>query len=179
MNTQIVKIKKNQIHQDLEIPNETAEKLRGEAQRNPAFSSVCQVFGLRERSRKEITLKTLLVTMHQKGFNYDRGECARVLRFLSTIGIGTLDMDHRGRLRALKDITVALPTIAEIALSNREAAKSVVLTKPHAKPVIRIPMASISLTVSGKTATIELPEDLATKYFVSIMSQKGGSYGNQ
>lgn len=186
-NTKTVTVsnKKNQINQRLFIPNDLTIKLRDEASKNPAFSAICHNFALRERSRSEITLTSLYKTMTKEGFNYDKGQYARAFRFLAALGIGDLYNDAKGRLRKLMHINVALQVIALAALSKDDSAtrerpklRAVPKAKIETKLQPQIPernpldddMSKISITSRGRTVTIILPNEQATKYLVQIIA---------
>lgn len=169
------KVKKNQINQILYPNKELTSILRTEADKNPAFSSVCHLFAARERSRRQITLRSLTINMQRQGFSYDKGQYARILRFLASTGVGILDFDRNNKLRSLKDINVALPAIAIAALSeNHEEVEEI---KVPVKIPVKVPakkeattLATFTVSIDGATLTIKMPQADATKYLMAMIS---------
>lgn len=93
-------------------------KLRDQAKKDQAFSAVCAVFALRERTRQQVTMHTLKDTMQKKGFNFSDEQLSTVLSFLAANGIGKIDSSPKGKVKALKDIKITLQSIGKAALNG-------------------------------------------------------------
>ncbi len=100
-------------------PEELAIRLKGEAEINPAFAAVCLAWSMRERTRRQVMLSTLVVAMAAEGYNFAKEEYAKVLEFMASVGLGRLERDSKGRIRGLKDITVTLQSIGLASVSNK------------------------------------------------------------
>ena len=167
--------------------------LREEAAKNPVFNSVCLVFSMRERTRQQITIPSLMVTMDKEKFSFSKEELAKVLRFLSGLGIGTLEHDRSGKVTALKNIKVTLQSIGLSALSKKEgldkfqaqpqfqslvadqASKAPVPTKtvqiPHAGTTDntnRFP-ASLTVKIEGKPVVFDIPHGISLKDLSAVL----------
>lgn len=92
-------------------------ELRKEAAKSPVFSNVMHVFALRERARQQVTIPALRLRMGSEGFNYTRHDYMRVLRFLASVGLGTLELSA-GEVIALKNVKITLQSIGMAAVSN-------------------------------------------------------------
>lgn len=126
--------------------------LREEAAKSPVFNSVCLVFSMRERTRQQITIPSLMVTMDKEKFSFSKEELGKVLRFLSSLGIGTLEYDRGGKVQALKNIKVTLQSIGLAALAKKEG-----LDKFHAQPQFQSLVANTASKAAPATKTVQLP----------------------
>ncbi len=100
--------------------------LRQHVSINPVFSAVMHKFALRQRARSQVTLHSLVQTMHNEGFEHSREEYIEVLKILGKLGLGKLEYSKTNRLTALKDVTITLQSIGMAAVS-----KSDKLSKVH------------------------------------------------
>lgn len=94
--------------------------LRQQVANSPVFSAVMHKFALRERARAQVTLHSLVQTMHNEGFEHDRLEYAEVLKVLGKLGLGRVEYDNKKRLIALKDIKTSLQSIGMAAVSKSD-----------------------------------------------------------
>lgn len=102
-------------------PSQIIEKLRMEAAQNPAFNAIAHIFALRERTRAQVTIKTLANTMLKEGFSFSMEDYENILKFLHALGLGTIDVNHKGRVRGLKNIKVTLQSIGLATVARKEA----------------------------------------------------------
>lgn len=94
------------------------ETLKLETAKDPVTSAVLHMFAARERAREQVTIPALVNRMKEEGFLYAPGEYGRVLRLLAGLGVGRLDTDSSGKVRALKDVKVTLQSIGMAALGQ-------------------------------------------------------------
>lgn len=173
--------------------------LREEANQNPVFNSVCLVFSMRERTRQQITLPSLMQTMDKEKFSFTRAQLEGVLRFLSTLGIGSLAFDKSGKIFALKNIKITLQSIGLVSLSKKDgldkfkaqphfeslvadtaakAPKSLKVERTPAGPVDvvdgRYP-ATLTIKINGSPVVFELPRGITLKELSIVLTQMYGT----
>lgn len=100
-------------------PLDTVSRLREEAAKSSALNSVCHVFAMRERSRAQVTLNSLMATMVKEGFDYKRDEYVRALKTLAAIGIGTASFAKNNRFKALTNVKYTLQSVGMAAISKK------------------------------------------------------------
>lgn len=160
--------------------------LRQEAEKNKVFNSVCHVFAMRERTRQQVTIQSLQITMEKEKFTFTKPQLEGVLKFMATLGIGTLEYDRHGSVRALKNIRVTLQSIGLAALSRKESLdkfqaapvfKSLVIDMEKPKVAAAAPLigdqrftASLSVNIYGKTLIFELPKGVSMQELSNILA---------
>lgn len=92
--------------------------LKTKALTQPAIGAVLTAWALRERARRVVTLRSLTITMKREGFKHHAEDYAQALKAVSEAGFGTLDLDSKGRIRALKDIKVQLQSVGKSVLGG-------------------------------------------------------------
>lgn len=106
-----------------QLPKMTQEvivsALRKEAITNPVFNAVAHVFALRERARQQVTMAALRLRMGQEGFNHTKEDYSKVLKFLASLGFGTLEHDRSNNITALKNIRMTLQSIGLAAVGTK------------------------------------------------------------
>lgn len=141
-----------------------SSRLKEEAGKSAAFNAMCHIFAMRERSRSVITIHNLIVSMSKEGFNFTKKEYTDVLTFLGSVGLGKLDYDSKGRLRALKNITATLQSIGLTALSKRETIqrqlvkdkqRTVRQVEVQEKPTILEEVSNVTLVIKSPEKTVE------------------------
>jgi len=186
--------KKNQIGQYFKVHQDIAAKLKEEAENNAVFNSFCNLLALRERSRKRLTVKNLSLVMEKEGFNYSRIDYEYCYRCLASLGVGSLEIDSKNRVKALSDIKFSLPHLGLAALGKNEfvmprvASASYKQTKkPHFKNteeeklVPEIPKVKpveppdkyveIKIQVFDRTFTIKKTSSEAVLYLLRIIEE--------
>lgn len=103
-------------------PKSMIEKLRAEVKVNPVLSAICHIFAVRERARQQVTIPALKQTMMKEGFDFKIADYEKALRFLANIGIGTLELDHNGKAKAIKGIRYTLQSLGAAAINENEKA---------------------------------------------------------
>lgn len=83
-----------------------------------ALDATLHMFAARERARADVTIGSLAQRMKREGFNFNTNEYDQVLRFLAELGFGTLEYDKRGKVKALREISVSLQSIGRVALGQ-------------------------------------------------------------
>jgi hypothetical protein len=165
--------------------NELVQSLRKEAESNKAFGAICHLFAMRERARNVITLVALQNKMKAEGFDFEAAQYEGVLKFLASNGVGKLDYDPKGRLRALKDISVTLQSIGQAAIARRESlqglkrrhkfssifsrkaqerksgVKELTLKKP--------PAVQLTVFINDKPVKMQMPTDMSSKEIAALI----------
>ncbi len=165
--------------------HETIEALKREANRSPAANAVFHVFADRQRARQSINTAALVVRMEREKFDFPVKQYEDVLKFLSTLGLGTIVLNNKGRVKGLTNIKVTLQSIGMAALSESRAqrfegfrAKPKFQKLPTEKPV-EAPAApapkplgkatgavagfpvSVTVVVNGKPVNFRIPNELS------------------
>lgn len=173
-------------------PKELVTKLREEATKNPCMNAVCHIFALRERARQTVTVNGLRVAMAREGFVFTRTQYEEVLKFLSSLGIGTLDFDLNQRIKALTQINVTLQSIGLTAVSKKSMFDKYVQTPIFNKlterpedfdkydvydknetPVRTEPRYSATLIIKfeDKPVSFDLPKGLSAPELIALIAQ--------
>lgn len=105
------------------LNNEAVEVLKKEVESNPAANAVFHVFALRRRTRAQITMHGLSQRMKLEGFEYRSDQYAHVLKLLAKLGLGKLEVDSKGRVRALKEVKATLQSIGVVACGDKSTVK--------------------------------------------------------
>ena len=173
-------------------PKAVVDRLREEAQQNPVFNAVATWLATRDRTRQQITMSHLRITMQREGFNFKREQYEDVLKFLATLGIGRIELD-RGQISALKDIRVTLQSVGTAALGTESKLDKFAPAinfqslpvkpappKPQAKPpTLAAPLkpeppsyaTSLVVQIDGNTVTFPLPKGLTTSELGYLLNQ--------
>lgn len=175
------------------------EALRREAQVNPAFNAVCHMFALRERARQQVTIGSLTLRMTQEGYNFKKTDYQKILKFLSTLGIGTIDIGPGNEVRALKNIHITLQSIGQAAVADKNVLEKfspafdyqrIIATVPPTTPdttpkaVEAAPLkakasnpppaqypVALTVNIDGKPFTFDLPKGLTTKELGELLAE--------
>lgn len=102
-----------------EASNDITAKIKNRAETSKVFNILCHVFALRQRTRRQITIHSLFVTMTKEGFNFTKDDYRKELEFLAEIGIGTLERSKTGVVKALKNIKITLQSIGMTGVGKR------------------------------------------------------------
>lgn len=97
---------------------ELIQTLAAETSKDPTLNAVLHMFAARDRARAQVTLQALAARMKEEGFSYEDAEYIRVLRLLAKLGVGRLETDSSGRVKALKDVKVTLQSIGLAGLGQ-------------------------------------------------------------
>lgn len=100
---------------------EVIDTLRIESKSDPVVNAVLTMFGARERARDRVTLHALTQRMKDEGFVYDQASYIKVLKLLAKLGLGKLDIDPAGRVRALREVKVTLQSIGQAAVGQESS----------------------------------------------------------
>lgn len=181
---------KSSIETQVIVPNNTqhiVEQLIKEARNNNVFHSICTLFAMRERTRRQVTLSALKLTMLQEGFNYPVAELEHVLKFLASLGIGVLNYDVSGKLRGLKDIKFTLQSIGMAAVSKVNKLDKVIMVNKYTsivpeivvKPEIKQQVttkkqefykAYLTVFIEGSPVKINLPGGISVKEIAVLLA---------
>lgn len=148
--------------------------IRAQAGKNVAFLAVCKMFAERERTAKVLTLQSLRQRMKLiQGETHARVEYANALMFLSQIGIGVLETSKRGKVVALKGITVPLQDIGLMALNKAaDATVTVIDAIPVVRPIIeRQYKVSLVINIDGEDIKFEMPNKMSMRS-INLLASK-------
>jgi hypothetical protein len=153
------------------------ERLREKAKENRTADDVLHAWATRDRARSLITVRALTRRMTKEGFEHDEKEYADFLKFLASIGLGHLDVDKNGRVRALKDVKISLPSLGDAVISGstkgdvlktvRRRNRFVKISPPPAGGEEKAPTAPtpgdvqiiLTVKIGPKTLNIPVPKD--------------------
>lgn len=161
--------------------NQVIEVLKNEIQINPVANAVLHVWALRRRARNSVTVSALTQRMTKEKFDFPKEEYAKFLKGLANLGLGTLETDKKGRVKALKGIDITLQSLGKAVCDSKKSqltsfrARNKYVSLPGSKqPANRVtteaapaisralPRSPISLVVfiNNKTVSIPVPESL-------------------
>lgn len=99
-----------------------AGKVKAAALSDAGLMAVCTIWASRERARSQVTVQTLLKSLHDNGFkNFDKQQVTGILMKLANLGLGKLYKDSKGRIRSLIDIKFTLQSIG-LAVTGKQGA---------------------------------------------------------
>lgn len=147
------------------------ETLKENTAKDAVLSDVAHVLAQRKRTRDSITMVGLVQKMKVEGFKHKRAEYARVLKTLSSLGLGKLQVNN-GNVKALKHVTMPLQSIGMAALGQkgdkqkevRKRGRKVYSNKRSSKGVnivgitIEINGRPIGLSLQTNTSMVEVAE---------------------
>lgn len=163
------------------------ETLKHDADKDAAFNAVCHVFALRKRARHMVSLRALTKKMEAEGFKYSTEQYASILKRLATLGVGRLETDAKGKVRALRDIKLTLQSIGKAALGERltvarRNARNVftqlpvaAATKERVETLWKAPERRMNLRIrvplGGKLVDVEVPKGLSKEEIAVFISK--------
>lgn len=101
-------------------PLSLVDSLKQAAKEDPALRDVLLLFATRIRARYQVTLAALSRSMENEKFQHSDAAYAKCLETLATLGIGTLDRDSKGRVRALRGLKYRLPQLGQVVVDKSE-----------------------------------------------------------
>lgn len=154
--------------QTLKQPNSNiVSALQIEADSNPVFKALCQVFSERQRTRQDITMRNLTGIMAERGYNFHRDQYEGCLVFLASLGIGKLDRGARGRISRLTGIRISLQSIGKAALMEGQSLKRFTpaikfsklpeIKEPKTAPIAKRYKASVVIQMEGNDLKLSIP----------------------
>ncbi len=162
------------------------EKLKTEVASNPVSAAVFHFLAQRERTRDSILTGNLYKEMCKAGFKYPKSEYAKTLRFLSTIGVGTLKVSTRGNVIGLYDIKLTLQSLGRAAIEGSPSLnpfhgrKKFTVLRPVVLPpaaprvvddVVKDISIDIVVHINEKVLQIQVPENFK-KEDISLLIEK-------
>ncbi len=173
------------------------ETLKTEAKKNPAVDAVLHMFALRQRARHTVTLDGLEQRMKLNGFSYESTQYADVLKLLADLGIGKVEKDAKGRVKALKDVGVTLQSIGKAAVDDkgeldkfkkrnrfsaleaREAQKAFKAAFPAPEPtrILEVSAAQaetpleLTVSVKGHPVTLKVAHDFTAQDLIDLINR--------
>lgn len=161
-----------------------AKMIKDRAENSKVFNAICHVFALRERTRQQVTIHSLSVTMQKEGFDFSRSDYMKELDFLASLNLGRIEKSRTGVIRALKDITVTLQSIGAVGVGKkafldksqvlgikrvRKAAKAPVVT-PKVNHKRRLTdNATLVLTIDGRRMALTLEPNISASDLLTLI----------
>lgn len=99
------------------------DALKAKAKEDPAYHAVFLKFAVRKRSRNQVTVRNLTLSMQKDSFNFPTTKYQEVLKFLAGMGFGKVVEDRKGNLKGLYDISITLQSIGKAALEQNSPLK--------------------------------------------------------
>lgn len=160
--------------------------LRTEVKNDKVFSDVCQMFAERQRSRHQVTVKSLSLRMHYLyGVKHTDNDYRKVLTTLATLGFGRVENDRAGRLRALKDVKTTLNSIGKVAIGKTESLeeqnkstknKYVRMTEiATTQPTRTSNKIGLTIMINTKPVSIPLPDDIKPEEMAELIYRLKGA----
>lgn len=131
--------------------------LINEAASSPLAKAVFLAWAMRQRTRHEVVLSSLVKKMRLEGFHYTKAEYGAFLTKLATMGIGTLKKAN-GRIVGLFDVKQGVQAVGLMACG--EGPKE---TKPEP------PKLKLIIDMHGKQIQVLLPKNLTREDLFSIV----------
>lgn len=162
---------------------EIVDSLKKEATVNPVANAVFHVFATRERARSVLTLQALQRRMKREQFTYPVSKYAELLKLMSSLGLGKLDIDPKGRIRSLKEIKASLQSIGMAACtdskelkSNKQRARFITMPvrPPKQSPIQAVAEyikkdIGVVAYINGKALTFQIPKELDPKDVMDLI----------
>ena len=153
--------------------SKVVEVLREKTKESDTLNAVMHVIAMRKRARNNLTIGGLDQKMRSEGFTFTKSQYAEVLKLLASLGVGRLDTDAKGKVRALKDIKIKLQSLGEAAVGQakklenwrqRHKYSPLVATAEMIKPKAGgegtgFPV-SITVVINGKPVNFRVPKEL-------------------
>lgn len=173
-------------------PKSVIQALQAQATKSPAFNAMCHVFAMRERTRQQVTIANLVMTMTKEGFKFTKQDYLEELKFLASIGIGNLAWNARNKITMLKNIKVTLQSIGMSGLAKASkletiqipprfiklpAEASTTLNFPVVKetaPPLKLKAnykATLNVQHDGKQLVFELEKEIPVKDLLAFVSE--------
>lgn len=158
------------------------------ARSSEAANAVFHLWAARKRARHQVTIHSLAQRMRQEGFNFTPQEYAQVIEKLGKLGLGNVEKDRRGRIRALKGVNLTLQSIGSVAVGGKksldkfsqrksyqelvtkaqESVKAAVAHKPVEFSVL------MTVVVNGKPINLNVPRNLSTEEIANLIERLQG-----
>lgn len=175
--------------QTTETPKDTVSCLRQEAAKSQVLTSICHMFALRERSRNQVTVSSLMAAMTKEGFKHSRYEYVEALKALSRCDVGTLKHSKNNRVQALINIRYTLQSIGKAVVSKQSSVTKQVKANRYTKLSSEAPIKRLQsqdevervnikhpakLTVDfgkGEVSSFDIPNGISAKELGTLLTQ--------
>lgn len=153
-------------------------ELKKEASTNKLANAVFHMFALRRRARGVLTIHALKQSMKKEGFEFKASEYEGLFKTLSTIGVGKLDIDYKGRIKGLKDVKLTFKSLGEAALGKNQSISSF-KNRPQfndLKPEERVLKTedhntlTLCLQIDNKPAELKIPKTINVVDLVEVLN---------
>lgn len=155
----------------MSMSEETVKTLQTKAASDPIAAAVFHVMAYRQRNRHNMTTRGLYYKLRKEGYKYQEKDLIPLFKMLADLGLATLDMNHRGKVEAIRGFKTPIQKIGEAASKAKPTLVQVpklVAAPIRAKESIK---ASITLYVNDKAIEVNLPEKMTKEDLISIVSR--------
>lgn len=162
---------------------QVVEILRQKASSDPVTNAVLHMWALRKRARHEITVGALHARMKREGFIHDKQSYEPLLKLLGQLGLGTVQVNSKGRVVALKGVQTTLQSLGTAVLSPKGQLKQfkqkhkfspLMLTREAEAPkLVKETKTDAQITVqhASKSMTFPVPSDASDEDIAHIVSK--------
>lgn len=154
------------------LPQDTfVTQIKQRAEQSPVFNAMVHWFAVRERTRQQITLAHLKQKMGKEGYTFAPEAYGEELVFMANLGIGKLEHDAKGRIKALKGIRLTLQSIGAAAIENKKVVNSKPATQYAKLPVKPKSQFNTVLSVKIEGKTMDFSFNLSSDKMVSLIAE--------
>lgn len=112
-------------------PKDVIKQLQLRTAQDKPFQAVMARFAQRKRARQRITLRALFNDMKKQGHPYSKEEYGVVLAQLAMMGLGKLQYNTVGNMRALGELQVSFQSIGQVATGSLAPLQPVTFRPPQ------------------------------------------------
>lgn len=170
------------------LNKEIVDKLVLEAKNSPVSGDVFHLFAQRKRTRGNISIISLYRQMVAAGFHHTTTEYAQTFKVLADVGLGTLKLSPRGKIRGIKDVKYTLQSIGRAACGMAEPVKDfrprakfsklmvprpeVIKRRIEPQPVIEDNMeVALLLNIHGKPLQVTIPKNFTRDDIAAMLNK--------
>lgn len=157
------------------MSEETVKVLQTKAESDPVAAAVFHVMAYRQRNRHNMTTRGLYYKLRKEGYKYQEKDLIPLFKMLADLGLATLDMNHRGKVEAIRGFKTPIQKIGEAASKAKARPNLVQVPKITAAPVKASIRAEVTLYVNDKRIQVNMPENMTKDDLISIISRFYGA----
>lgn len=165
-------------------------RLKEEANKNETHREVFKMWSERERAREQVTLAALSQRMESRGHHFSRDSYRQVIKLMSSLGLGKLVTDSRGRPKAVTGLKYTLQSIGRAATSSSTVLEKRIVRNKYA-PIRKEeentsqygagatagPNVTITFLIKGKPVQLGVPSDLNESEIADLVGRlRGGKH---
>jgi hypothetical protein len=169
---------------------EVIDRLSQEAKSKPAANALFHVWGVRERHARNgvVSMRAVRSQMQEEGFTFDQKEYEAILRLLAELGLGKLDVSHKGEVRGLKEVRTTLKSIG-MAACQKSGLKSARIRNRYSKIAARrapvaqerqepayagVTAVGLVVNLGKRSISIPVPKDISGEELSALVAKFAG-----